>query len=224
MLISTDKAVNAQTVMGATKALCEWIVEGIAEDPQPDGRGRVRFGNVLASSGSVVPIFRRQIAAGGPVTVTDPAMTRFFMTIPEAAQLVVQAGGAAQGGEIFVLDMGEPVRILDLARDMIRLSGLEPDRDIAIEIVGVRPGEKLDEDLFEAWETVQPTAHAKVRRATRPTIDAEWLDDRIDALEQLSTQGDTLAAEELLLQMVRAPRRAGSATPAAPRVEQARTR
>ena len=99
-------------------------------------------------------------------------MTRFFMTIPEAAQLVVQAGGAAQGGEIFVLDMGEPVRIIDLARDMIRLSGLEPDRDIAIEIVGVRPGEKLDEDLFEAWETVQPTAHAKVRRATRPTIDA----------------------------------------------------
>jgi FlaA1/EpsC-like NDP-sugar epimerase len=223
VLISTDKAVNAQTVMGATKALCEWIVEGIAEDRSPMVAVAVRFGNVLASSGSVVPIFRRQIAAGGPVTVTDPAMTRFFMTIPEAAQLVVQAGGAARGGEIFVLDMGEPVRILDLARDMIRLSGLEPDRDIAIEIVGVRPGEKLDEDLFEAWETVQPTAHAKVRRATRPTIDAAWLDDRIDSLEQLSTQGDTLAAEELLLQMVRAPRRIGSAAPAAPRAEQART-
>jgi FlaA1/EpsC-like NDP-sugar epimerase len=223
VLISTDKAVNAQTVMGATKALCEWIVEGIAEDRSPMVAVAVRFGNVLASSGSVVPIFRRQIAAGGPVTVTDPAMARFFMTIPEAAQLVVQAGGAAKGGEIFVLDMGEPVRILDLARDMIRLSGLEPDRDIAIEIVGVRPGEKLDEDLFEAWETVQPTAHAKVRRATRPAIDAQWLDDRIDALEQLSTQGDTLAAEELLLQMVRAPRRAGSVTPVEPRVERART-
>jgi FlaA1/EpsC-like NDP-sugar epimerase len=223
VLISTDKAVNAQTVMGATKALCEWIVETIAEDTSSMVAVAVRFGNVLASSGSVVPIFRRQIAAGGPVTVTDAAMTRFFMTIPEAAQLVVQAGGAAQGGEIFVLDMGEPVRIIDLARDMIRLSGLEPDRDIAIEIVGVRPGEKLDEDLFEAWETVQPTAHAKVRRATRPTIDAVWLDDRIDALQRLSAEGATLAAEELLLQMVRAPRRAGTAATVDPRVDQART-
>ena len=126
-------------------------------------------------------------------------MTRFFMTIPEAAQLVLQAGGAAQGGEIFVLDMGEPVKIVDLARDMIRLSGLEPDRDIEIEVVGIRPGEKLDEDLFEKWETVAPTAHAKVRRATRPTIDAAWLEDRLDALEKLSLAGDTLKAEEMLL-------------------------
>ena len=117
---------------------------------------------------------------------------------------------AAQGGEIFVLDMGEPVRIIDLARDMIRLSGLEPDRDIAIEVVGIRPGEKLDEDLFEEWETVAPTAHAKVRRATRPTIDAAWLELRLDSLEELALGGDTLRAEELLLQMVRAPQRAGS--------------
>jgi FlaA1/EpsC-like NDP-sugar epimerase len=224
VLISTDKAVNAQTVMGATKALCEWIVEAISQEQGSMVAVAVRFGNVLASSGSVVPIFRRQIAAGGPVTVTHAGMTRFFMTIPEAAQLVVQAGGGAEGGEIFVLDMGEPVKIIDLARDMIRLSGLEPDRDIAIEVVGIRPGEKLDEDLFEQWETVQPTAHAKVRRATRPTIDASWLEERLDSLERLSLEGDTLRAEELLLQMVRAPRRAGTPAPVAPRDAQARTR
>jgi FlaA1/EpsC-like NDP-sugar epimerase len=226
VLISTDKAVNAQTVMGATKALCEWVVEAISQEQQAMVAVAVRFGNVLASSGSVVPIFRRQIAAGGPVTVTHAGMTRFFMTIPEAAQLVVQAGGAAKGGEIFVLDMGEPVKIVDLARDMIRLSGLEPERDIAIEVVGIRPGEKLDEDLFESWETVAPTAHAKVRRATRPTIDAGWLEGRLDALEQLSLEGDTLRAEEMLLQMVRAPRRAGAAPSVAPetaRVGGART-
>jgi FlaA1/EpsC-like NDP-sugar epimerase len=225
VLISTDKAVNAQTVMGATKALCEWVVEAISQEQRDMVAVAVRFGNVLASSGSVVPIFRRQIAAGGPVTVTHAAMTRFFMTIPEAAQLVVQAGGAAQGGEIFVLDMGEPVKIIDLARDMIRLSGLEPDRDIAIEVVGIRPGEKLDEDLFEKWETVAPTAHAKVRRATRPTIDAAWLEQRLDVLEQLALEGDTLKAEEMLLQMVRAPRRAGAITTAvdAPSPDAART-
>jgi FlaA1/EpsC-like NDP-sugar epimerase len=225
VLISTDKAVNAQTVMGATKALCEWVVEAISQEQHDMVAVAVRFGNVLASSGSVVPIFRRQIAAGGPVTVTHAGMTRFFMTIPEAAQLVVQAGGAAQGGEIFVLDMGEPVKIIDLARDMIRLSGLEPDRDIAIEVVGIRPGEKLDEDLFEKWETVAPTAHAKVRRATRPTIDATWLESRLDALEQLSLEGDTLKAEEMLLQMVRAPRRAGTiaATAAAQSPDPTRT-
>jgi FlaA1/EpsC-like NDP-sugar epimerase len=222
VLISTDKAVNAQTVMGATKALCEWVVEAISQEQQAMVAVAVRFGNVLASSGSVVPIFRRQIAAGGPVTVTHAGMTRFFMTIPEAAQLVVQAGGAAKGGEIFVLDMGEPVKIIDLARDMIRLSGLEPDRDIAIEVVGIRPGEKLDEDLFEKWETVAATAHAKVRRATRPTIDAAWLEGRLDSLEQLSLAGDTLKAEEMLLLMVRAPRRAGSVASQAPSVDQAR--
>jgi FlaA1/EpsC-like NDP-sugar epimerase len=221
VLISTDKAVNAQTVMGATKALCEWVVEAISQEQQAMVAVAVRFGNVLASSGSVVPIFRRQIAAGGPVTVTHAGMTRFFMTIPEAAQLVVQAGGAAKGGEIFVLDMGEPVKIIDLARDMIRLSGLEPERDIAIEVVGVRPGEKLDEDLFESWETVAPTAHAKVRRATRPTIDAGWLEGRLDSLEQLSLEGDTLRAEEMLLQMVRAPRRAGAAPSVAPETARA---
>jgi FlaA1/EpsC-like NDP-sugar epimerase len=122
--------------------------------------------------------------------------------------------------------MGEPVKIIDLARDMIRLSGLEPDRDIAVEVVGIRPGEKLDEDLFESWETVAPTAHAKVRRATRPTIDAEWLEGRLDALEQLSVEGDTLRAEEMLLQMVRAPHRAGASAEAphqAARADGART-
>ena len=140
ILVSTDKAVAPATVMGASKALAEWAVEA-ADARYPATRfASVRFGNVLGSSGSVVPIFRRQIAAGGPVTVTDPSMTRYFMTIPEAVQLVIRAGSLASGGEVFVLEMGEPVGILDLAKDMIRLSGLRPGRDIAIEIVGPRPG------------------------------------------------------------------------------------
>src|SRR6478735_12225907 len=152
VLVSTDKAVAPATVMGASKALAEWAVEA-ANARYPDtAYCSVRFGNVLGSSGSVVPIFRRQIAAGGPVTVTDPEMTRFFMTIPEAVQLVIRSGSLASGGEVYVLEMGEPVGILDLAKDMIRFSGLTPGRDIAIEIVGPRPGEKLHEDLFNPYE------------------------------------------------------------------------
>src|SRR5690349_21947163 len=154
--VSTDKAVDPATVMGASKALAEWAAEA-ANARYPDtAYTSVRFGNVLNSSGSVVPIFRRQIEAGGPVTVTDPDMTRFFMTIPEAVQLVIRAGSLAQGGEVFVLEMGEPVRIMDLAEDMIRFSGLEPGRDIAIDIIGRRPGEKLHEDLFNAYERPEP--------------------------------------------------------------------
>ena len=163
--VSTDKAVSPATVMGASKALAEWAVEAADARYDETAFTAVRFGNVLGSSGSVVPIFRRQIAAGGPVTVTDPEMTRFFMTIPEAVQLVIRAGSLTQGGEVFVLEMGEPVRIMDLAEDMIRFSGLEPGRDIAIDIVGSRPGEKLHEDLFNAYERPEATPAQKILRA-----------------------------------------------------------
>ena len=152
----------------------------------------VRFGNVLGSSGSVIPIFRRQIAKGGPVTVTHPDMTRYFMTIPEAASLVVQAGAIGGEGEIFVLDMGEPVRILDLARNMIRLSGKEPDRDVPIEFVGARPGEKLHEELWGADEEVRPTSHPKIQRVKRASADAAVLERELEALETLVENGETL--------------------------------
>src|SRR5207253_9996479 len=131
----------------------------------------VRFGNVLGSSGSVVPIFRRQIASGGPVTVTDERMTRYFMTIPEAVQLIIRSGSLGRGGEVFVLDMGEPVPISQLARAMIELSGLRPDEDIAIEVVGRRPGEKLSEDLFNPYEQPQPTQADKIMEACRDPLD-----------------------------------------------------
>ena len=141
--------------MGQSKALCEWIVEAYgARTDIPTRFVAVRFGNVLGSSGSVIPIFRRQIERGGPVGVTHPEMTRFFMTIPEAVSLIVQAGSIGRSGQVFVLDMGEPVSIVELAQNMIRLSGKEPDRDIAIEFVGVRPGEKLHEELWGDGETV----------------------------------------------------------------------
>src|SRR5207302_1551359 len=144
VLVSTDKAANPKNLLGQSKALCEWIVEGYGHRGDIGTRFvAVRFGNVLNSSGSVIPIFRRQIERGGPVTVTHPEMTRYFMTIPEAVSLVVQAGAIGGRGQVYVLDMGEPVRIVDLAENMIRLSGKEPGRDVAIEYVGVRPGEKF---------------------------------------------------------------------------------
>jgi FlaA1/EpsC-like NDP-sugar epimerase len=180
-LISTDKAVEPQTVMGASKALAERIIE--AHGATGGTRfAAVRFGNVLGSSGSVLPIFQRQIEEGGPVTVTHAEMTRFFMTIPEAVQLVIAATGIAEGGDIFVLDMGEPVRIIDLARRMIELSGHEPGRDIAIEVVGIRPGEKLHEELFNVDEEVRPTRYGKIMRATRPALDLDAFQRGLDAL------------------------------------------
>jgi FlaA1/EpsC-like NDP-sugar epimerase len=191
--VSTDKAVAPATVMGASKALGEWAAEA-ANARYPDTAfSSVRFGNVLGSSGSVVPIFRRQIAAGGPVTVTDPDMTRFFMTIPEAVQLVIRAGSLAQGGEVFVLEMGEAVRIMDLAEDMIRFSGLEPGRDIAIEIIGRRPGEKLHEELFNAYEHPEPTPAAKILRARRPPVDPRWVEETFDSIGLLVLEGDAAA-------------------------------
>ena len=190
VLVSTDKAVAPATVMGASKALAEWAVEAESNRFPRTRYATVRFGNVLGSSGSVVPIFRRQIAKGGPVTVTDERMTRYFMTIPEAVQLIIRSGSLGRGGEVFVLDMGEPVRILDLARAMIELSGLKPERDIAIEIVGRRPGEKLDEELFNPYERDAATTADRIRRAEREPLDADTVDHVFHEIGLLVLEGD----------------------------------
>jgi FlaA1/EpsC-like NDP-sugar epimerase len=214
VLVSTDKAVYPKTAMGASKALAEWVVEALGQVEHETTFVAVRFGNVLGSSGSVVPIFREQIARGGPVTVTHPEMTRYFMTIHEAAQLIVQAGGVGRGGDVFVLDMGDPVRIIDLAQDMIRLSGLEPERDIEITITGIRPGEKLHEGLFEDSEEVERTHHDKLMRSRRAPISPEWLEAELDAVERLANEGDEPGAVELVRAMIANPRRADSEQPA----------
>ena len=229
VLVSTDKAVNPTSVMGATKRVAELYVQSLSRvSTMEDGGWRVedgsegsspssilhppssrsaaarpattrftavRFGNVLGSSGSVVPIFQRQIAAGGPVTVTHPDMRRYFMTIPEASQLVMQAGAIGRGGEVFVLDMGSPVRILDLAREMIRRHGLEPDRDVQVRFSGIRPGEKLYEELARDDERTAATSHEKIRVWHLPPADA----------------GEVARGLELLADSVRSPEAAVAA-------------
>jgi FlaA1/EpsC-like NDP-sugar epimerase len=207
VLISTDKAVNPQTVMGASKAMAEWIVQAAGEKYPETRFASVRFGNVLASSGSVVPIFRSQIERGGPVTVTHPEMTRYFMTIPEAVQLVIRTGDIGAGkGEVFVLDMGEPVKIVDLAHNMIRLAGFEPEQDIAIEFTGPRPGEKLHEVLFSEGEEGQPTAARRINRAVRrKPIDQEWVESTLNSLEHLVLAGDEANLAERVVEMIAAP-------------------
>jgi len=204
VLVSTDKAVSPATVMGASKALAEWAVEAAAARFPTTTYSTVRFGNVLASSGSVVPIFRRQIAAGGPVTVTDERMRRYFMTIPEAVQLIIRAGSLGEGsGEVFVLDMGDPVRIIDLAETMISLSGLEPGRDIAIEIVGARPGEKFHEDLFNPYERMQPTPAQKILRADRDPLDPAWVEQCFEKINLLVLEGDAAVLAEHVAKLAR---------------------
>jgi len=214
VLVSTDKAANPKTVMGQSKALAEWIVETWGHRADVTTRFvAVRFGNVLGSSGSVVPIFRRQIARGGPVTVTHPEMTRFFMTIPEAVQLIVQAGAIGGRGQVYVLDMGEPVRIVDLAEKMIRLSGKEPGREIAIEYVGPAPGEKLHEELVGDGEAVSPSRHPKIDLITRPPVDSEWLEAELADLERLVEEGETLELVAELRRLVGEPRREEAVAP-----------
>jgi FlaA1/EpsC-like NDP-sugar epimerase len=208
VLVSTDKAVNPKNVLGQTKALCEWIAEAAAAREHNGTQFiSVRFGNVLGSSGSVIPLFRRQIARGGPVTVTHPEMTRYFMTIPEAVQLIIQAGAIGESGEIYVLDMGPPVKIIELARNMIRLSGKEPDVDIEIEFIGVRPGEKLHEELWAREEDVEPTSHPKILRSAGMPVEPSWLEDELAELERLVETGETLEVVNRLGLMVRTPRR-----------------
>jgi FlaA1/EpsC-like NDP-sugar epimerase len=212
VLVSTDKAANPKNLLGQSKALCEWIVEAYGHREEIKTRFvAVRFGNVLNSSGSVIPIFRRQIAKGGPVTVTHPEMTRFFMTIPEAVSLIVQAGAIGGRGQVYVLDMGEPVKILDVARNMIRLSGKAREGEIPITFVGVRPGEKLHEELWTEGETVGPTSHPKILRAARPPIDVEWLDHELEELGRMVSRGETLDVVSKLAAMLRDPQRGGAA-------------
>ncbi|TML74439.1 MAG: polysaccharide biosynthesis protein [Actinobacteria bacterium] len=225
VFVSTDKAVNPKTVMGQSKALCEWIVESFGHRRDVSTRFvAVRFGNVLNSSGSVIPIFRKQIERGGPVTVTHPEMTRYFMTIPEAVSLVVQAGAIGGRGQVFVLDMGEPVRIVDLAQNMIRLSGKEPrlpddptttPRDVRIAFVGSRPGEKIHEELWSDDDSVGKTTHPKILRLSRPPVDPEWLAEQLAELERLADDGDTLEVVGKLRNVVRESRRLGPPAPPA---------
>lgn len=205
ILISTDKAVNPTSVMGASKRLCEMVVQSMAGCSQTTFAA-VRFGNVLGSNGSVVPLFRRQIAGGGPVTVTDKRIIRYFMTIPEAAQLVLEAGAMAKQNELFVLDMGRPVKILELAENMIRLSGYEPYRDIEIVETGLRPGEKLYEELLIASRDLEKTVNGMIFVEHQPPVTPEELERKLtllnDALEKTMRTEDVSCIREVLHRVV----------------------
>ena len=207
VLVSTDKAVRPTNIMGASKRLAELVLQALAAEPSKTTFSMVRFGNVLGSSGSVVPKFRQQIKNGGPITLTHPEVTRFFMTIPEAAQLVIQAGAMAKGGDVFVLDMGESVKIMDLAQRMIELSGLterteaNPDGDIAIEITGLRPGEKLFEELLIGNDP-QPTLHPRIMKASEEKMAWSDLQDSLNAMQVALDVNDVGVLRRMLEQLV----------------------
>jgi FlaA1/EpsC-like NDP-sugar epimerase len=220
VLISTDKAVRPTNIMGATKRLSEMVLQALNDRYPPivvaGGTPSlektifsiVRFGNVLGSSGSVVPMFREQVKVGGPVTLTHLEMTRYFMTIPEAAQLVIQAGAMGQGGDVFVLDMGQPVKIIDLARRVIELSGLtvrdsiHPEGDIELTVIGLRPGEKLYEELL-IGDNPEPTQHPRIMKANEPHMRWSDLEDKLNALGEAMSRNDALAIRNLLQEMVK---------------------
>ncbi|WP_199798079.1 polysaccharide biosynthesis protein [Tsuneonella amylolytica] len=214
LLISTDKAVRPTNVMGATKRLAEMVLQALQAEYPEMVFSMVRFGNVLGSSGSVIPLFRKQIAAGGPITITHPEVTRYFMTVPEAAQLVLQAGGMAHGGDVFLLDMGESVKIVDLARNMIELSGLtvcdeaNPDGDIEIAFTGLRPGEKLYEELL-IGDGGHPSDHPRIVRANEDMLPWSELKVHIAAMERAVATGDAAAARDLLAHLVAGYRPSG---------------
>jgi len=207
VLISTDKAVRPTNIMGATKRMAELVLQAFALAHPQTLFSMVRFGNVLGSSGSVVPLFRKQLASGGPLTVTDPEVTRYFMTIPEAAQLVLQAGAMGQGGDVFVLDMGQPIKIMDLARRMLHLSGLSertaanPDGDIEISITGLRPGEKLYEELL-IGDNPEPTEHPRIMKAREPYLGWPQLHGELDALLKAANGNDRQGIQAVFVRHV----------------------
>jgi FlaA1/EpsC-like NDP-sugar epimerase len=191
VLISTDKAVNPTNFMGASKRIAELLLQAMAKKSRFTKFSAVRFGNVLESRGSAVPLFKEQVKKGELITLTHPETTRYFMTLSEAAQLVIQAGAIGKGGEIFVLNMGEQIKIIDLARDLIRLSGFEPDVDIKMKIIGLRPGEKLHEELVGKDEKVQSTSHEKIMSIkSNNEVNGEELRKRIEELERLAVSED----------------------------------